>query len=443
MVQITAKGRIRWSPSRKRMIRNSSFMGLGLGIFLFVVSATMNIHIQKSQNRYDNATKTLLGQRRLASDGQSNAVFMKDLHTVKADDLWKDLLLEAEHMTREIVNTTSSLSVPLLHVMEVGMHSANQCLAAAARNLHAHCVEPSPSSFRRINRKVKKQAYGINKNVRFYQMAASDKTGLDLEFTSEGGTGDHVGGGGVNMWTMTKDAPVASVGDKDDAVNKNASTVMVKSVALDDVIYNKVHPSIDYALMENNNQGDAVKSRSAVDDIDKLFLLKVDTQGHEPSVFSGLKKSIQDHKIDFIMTEYWPKGMDFMNDSMGRDTECQKSVGILKFMYDAGYTLYTMQITNHPKAPLNEARWAVTRHNNHYKSELPIDDFMAHCMWFYDLERDPKYKSDSSTEYKMGFWADVLAVSPGARLAKVPISENGKIIAKHLSFSSMGATSNI
>ncbi len=171
------------------------------------------------------------------------------------------------------------------------------------------------------------------------------------------------------------------------------------------------------------------------DKIDKLFLLKVDTQGHEPSVFSGLKKSIQEHKIDFIMTEYWPKGIDFMNDTMGRDTECKKSVEIMKLMYDAGYTLYTMSVTSHPKAPWNNAKWVVIRHNQLGKIEIPIHDLMAHCMWFYDLERDPKYADHhlSAEYYKMGYWTDVLAVAPNARLGKVPVSENGKIIAKRLS----------
>eukprot|EP00553_Chaetoceros_curvisetus_P010903 CAMPEP_0204639662 /NCGR_PEP_ID=MMETSP0717-20131115/43872_1 /ASSEMBLY_ACC=CAM_ASM_000666 /TAXON_ID=230516 /ORGANISM="Chaetoceros curvisetus" /LENGTH=108 /DNA_ID=CAMNT_0051659829 /DNA_START=26 /DNA_END=352 /DNA_ORIENTATION=- len=106
----------------------------------------------------------------------------------------------------------------------------------------------------------------------------------------------------------------------------------------------------------------------------------------------------------------------------------------MKLMYDAGYTLYTMSVTNHPKAPINIAKWAVTRHN-HGKPEIPIHDLMAHCMWFYDLERDPKYATNHhvTAEYKMGYWTDVLAVAPNARLGKVPVSENGKIIAKHLS----------
>eukprot|EP00957_Ditylum_brightwellii_P141866 10808260-Ditylum_brightwellii.AAC.1 len=92
-------------------------------------------------------------------------------------------------------------------------------------------------------------------------MAASDTSGVDLEFMSKGGTGDHVGGG-VDIWTMTK-------ADASDVGSNNVPTVNVKSVAIDDIIQNKVGPTIDYA--ESNN-------RSADGKIDKLFLLKVDTQ---------------------------------------------------------------------------------------------------------------------------------------------------------------------
>jgi hypothetical protein len=85
-------------------------------------------------------------------------------------------------------------------------------------------------------------------------------------------------GGGVDISTMTK-ADASNVG------NDNVPAVNVKSVAIDDIIQNKVGPTIDYA--ESN-------SRSADGKIDKLFLLKVDKQGHEPSVFSGLRHAVKE-----------------------------------------------------------------------------------------------------------------------------------------------------
>jgi len=236
-------------------------------------------------------------------------------------------------------------------------------------------------------------------------------------------------GGGVDISTMTK-------ADASDVGNDNVPAVNVKSVAIDDIIQNKVRPTIDYA--ESN-------SRSADGKIDKLFLLKVDKQGHEPSVFSGLKQSIREHKIDFIMTEYWPKGIDFMNDTMGPETECQKSIEMMQLMIDAGYTLYTTSVTSHRNAPQNTALKAIHAHNHLRKPEIqtPIDSLRAHCMWFYDLERDPKYlkmnpkrPTSENYEYKMGYWTDVLAVAPGAKLGKVPVTTNGEIIASHLNSNS-------
>mmetsp|Transcript_13437 Transcript_13437/g.19883 ORF Transcript_13437/g.19883 Transcript_13437/m.19883 type:complete len:235 (-) Transcript_13437:31-735(-) len=165
--------------------------------------------------------------------------------------------------------------------------------------------------------------------------------------------------------------------DASDVGNDNVPAVNVKSVAIDDIIQNKVGPTIDYA--ESNR-------RSADGKIDKLFLLKVDKQGHEPSVFSGLRQSIREHKIDFIITEYWPKGIDFMNDTMGPETECQKSIEMMQLMIDAGYDLYTMSVTSHAKAPHNRAREAIHTHNHPLKPKIqtPIDILRAHCIWFYD-----------------------------------------------------------
>jgi hypothetical protein len=334
----------------------------------------------------------------------SSTSFLPDLHAIQSEKVWNCLLAEGEALNKHTP----------IHIMEVGMYSAGQCLQAAHMNIQAHCVEPSPgASYDRIIGAIKKAREESKEKVRFYQLAASDTSGLDLSFSSSGGTGDHVGGG-IDVWKMTKEA--------DSDVNKNTGTgtVTVKSVAIDDVIYNKVGPTEDFASTP----------RADGDKIDKLFLLKIDTQGHEPSVFAGLKKAIQEHNIDFIMTEYWPKGIDLMNDSMGPQ-ECSKPVAMMKLLRDAGYTLYTQSITSHPKSKGKiGANKKAGMHNRGGKIQTPIDDLMAHCMWFYEVDRG---NPDTSEEnYQMGYWTDVLAVAPGARLPKKPVSEIGEILAKHL-----------
>ena len=379
-----------------------------LGSFPFFINGT---NIKKSNNKHDIHTTFSSTMSSSTEEGttqtfnnepSSSTPFLPDLHTLQSEKVWNCLLAEGEALNKHTP----------IHIMEIGMHSAGQCLQAAHQNIQAHCVEPSPGSYGRILKLIKSAPKESQEKIRFYQLAASDTSGLDLPFSSSGGTGDHVGGG-IDVWKMTKEI--------DSDVNKNAGigTVTVKSVAIDDIIYNKVGPTEDFASTP----------RADGDKIDKLFLLKIDTQGHEPSVFAGLKKAIQEHNIDFIMTEYWPKGIDLMNDSMGPQ-ECSKPVAMMKLLRDAGYTLYTQNISSHHKAKGKKGARVKAGMHNRGKLQTPIDDLMAHCMWFYELDRE---NPDTTEEnYQMGYWTDVLAVAPGARLPKKPVSEVGQILAQHL-----------
>lgn len=232
-------------------------------------------------------------------------------------------------------------------------------------------------------------------------MAASDSSGNDLEFRSSGSTGDHVGSKAVNIWKMTKNSEAAMKNE----TNKSSNIEIVQSVAIDDIVYNKIGPSRDYAPLP----------RTVTGNIDKVFLLKVDTQGYEPNVFSGLGKAIKENKIDFIMTEYWPKGIDFMNDSMGPQ-ECTKPVQTLQLLHEAGYTLYVLNLQSHPSAPMKAKD--ILHENNVGNNAItyPIHNFMAHCMWFYEIERNNPDTTD--VNYQMGYWTDILAVAPGVTIPK-------------------------
>ena len=374
---------------------------------LLAATVMLNLHQQVSSSSNDksrNASEINIDSDNAAgtiSNQSSPSALSSNLIRVNsADNVFADLLSEAQEIMKQNPST-------VLHSMEVGMHSANQCLLQAANGLQAHCVEPSPSSFGRILKRFEIALEGSRKRVKFYQMAASDQSGVDLKFMSAGGTGDHVGGGGVDAWTMTK---TESNGNMDEQ-----NTVTVKSVAIDDIIYNKIQPSINYGQQQNG-----VATAAS---IERLYLLKVDVQGHEPSVFSGLQESIRENKIDMIMTEYWPKGIDFMNDSMGPGNECQKPVGILQSLLDAGYTLYGLKAIAHPKAPRDGAIDVMRKYNRGW-GHLPFGSLMEHCMWFYDLERkyrdgDGKLSSGEDQIYQMGYWTDVLAVRPGLKLPGV------------------------
>jgi len=156
-------------------------------------------------------------------------------------------------------------------------------------------------------------------------------------------------------------------------------------------------------------------------------MLKVDVQGFEPAVFSGLKDSIHNQKVDLIMTEFWPKGIDFMNNSTGPLDECKKPVEALQLMLDAGYSLYPLSIVSHPKAPDDGSQTRIRRCNRGMEF-LPMNTLQEYCMSFYDFERkyrdgDGKVKGGDEV-YEMGYWTDVLAVRPGLKLPGV--SEVGK-----------------
>ncbi len=107
------------------------------------------------------------------------------------------------------------------------------------------------------------------------------------------------------MWNMKRgQAPT------DWPEEKRGEIIKVPSIQLDDIVYDhKIKPTKSAGSSETKEDGSVIA-------FDKVFALKIDTQGYEPSVFAGLKKSIRAHKIQYIMTEYWPKGKIYYFDSI-------------------------------------------------------------------------------------------------------------------------------
>jgi len=314
----------------------------------------------------------------------STTPILSDLHGARPVSLWNHLLREGEAL---YINSR-------IHVMEVGMQNSRLCEEASEFNAQAHCVEPCMSPYNKFRTHIVESPNDIRDNIRLYHMAGSDTTGLDFEL------------GRLRSWKMTKRTGKSGISK-------------IYSVAIDDIIDNKVRPTEDFSL----------NGRKPDDKIDKLFMLKIDAEGNEPKIFAGMQRAIQEHKIDFIITRYWPKGIDLVNDSMGPQ-ECTKPVGMLTQLREAGYTLYTMVISAHATAPRNEIKSQMYINPRIGSGMvLPIDDLMAHCMWFYEHER--KYP-DPKGSYQMGYWTDILAVAPGARLPERPITDFGRIVAKHM-----------
>lgn len=260
-------------------------------------------------------------------------------------------------------------------VIEVGVHSPKQCIDAAKRGYDTHCFEPSPLSYSRIERGIDKITTPETRDrIHIYNQAVGATSGQTIPFHSTGGTGDHVGE--YDMWRMEK----KFVSQSEQDLKKRGTIVQVPTIRLDDFI-----------------AGDA---------INKVFLLKVDTQGFEPSIFNGLQNTIKDAAVDFIIFEFWPRGMDLLADTQNECTGHK----ILDQLLMAGYTLYALKVEAHPKAPLrSQSLQDEARKTRPYT----VQNTKEYCNWFFQLEK--KYANE---EYKFGYWSDFLAAAPGVDLPR-------------------------
>lgn len=319
---------------------------------------------------------------------------------LSANKIWDQICIEGGVLAR---NTQASDS-PVVAI-EIGMHRATQCIFAANQGMQAHCVEPSDINYRRVMRRLNRlkiqggEKSDVLERIFTYNMAAGNVSDVTIPFYAAGSTGDHVGN--FDVWNM-KDFTET---EKDQHTQYRHDVAMIK---LDDLIDNKVTPT--------NRGGNALPNSK----IQNVFALKVDTQGFEPAVFSGLRESIKLRKIDFILFEYWPKGMDLLSSS---NTTCFEPVAILKQLAAAGYTLYALSVEAHPHADSNSQRKMNLANNGR-----PYDDFDLNCKWYYEFDKQ-FYKEG----YKMGYWSDVFAVSPNAKLIN-STTQLGKMLAKSLNW---------
>ena len=318
-----------------------------------------------------NETTRNLTERASASPKQqpTTASILKDnliRNEIYVGQVWLNLIEEGAQLVSK--NQTPGV------VMEVGMHRAIQCLQAARAGLQAHCVEPSPTSFQRVKGGVRRAPKEVQDRVQLYNVAAGGTSEGTVPFRGAGGTGDHVGD--FDMWNMKAGS----------SPQDSTRMVQVPSMRLDDIV-NKVG---------------------------SVFLLKVDTQGFEPTVFSGLSESLKEHKVKHVIFEYWPRGMDLL---AGKDKACV-AAKLLQDFADMGYTLYALTGAEaHPRAPEGWVKAIQDR---------PLDNAMDNCMWYYKVEE--LFPSD---EYKMGYWSDVLAVAPDTPIGD-PSTSVGRAISANI-----------
>ena len=251
-----------------------------------------------------------------------------------------------------------------------------------------------------------------------YNKAAGDRSSSFVDFAAAGGTGDHVGK--FDMWNMVE-------GEEKDAPDEKKSTHFeIPSIQMDQMLNNEI--IADYKFSSDGKEGGITRgSRAGVERINRVFAMKVDTQGFEPKVFPGMKYAIENHKIDYILTEFWPRGIDLINES---PVPCKDAVSYLHMLSQAGYTLHATPVIAHPK--ISKEAFQYTK--NWKKNKRQFDDVEKDCAWMYNIEKEVPLSG-----YKMGYWTDVVAVSPEAPLSKTRTTIFSKLVGKSLSVDTISA----
>jgi FkbM family methyltransferase len=320
----------------------------------------------------------------LPSSVSSSYTASNSNHTIAANKdirmIIRDTLLHLKALDAALVWTLILReSHPSWVAMEVGMYRLNQCAQAAKHGLIAHCFEPSPKSFQIIQQNLRQETdRDVQARIHLYHAAVSNETGKFVEFRAGGSTGDHVGN--FDVWNMKPNEPNPN--------NNNNNVVQVPTIRLDDVI-------------RDNH-------------IDSVYVAKIDTQGFEPAVISGLSKSLQSHNVELVLMEFWPAGIDMMSH---KDPGTCQGAEILQQLVDFGYRLYALTTSCHPAAPDAAKKYIG-------KNVPPLTDLREYCQYFYQLER-----LFPSENYKMGYWSDILAVSPEFQLARPKTRLGRKLMA--------------
>ena len=153
-------------------------------------------------------------------------------------------------------------------------------------------------------------------------MATGNETSGKVPINGNGGTGDHIGE--FDAWNMVKGLDA----EKSYPSGKKSRRTDVPMIKVDDIIDNKI-------TLTNRKENNPPNPK-----IQDVFILKIDMQGFEPVISSGLVESIEMKEIYFILFEYWPRSMELFSSS---DTKCAKSVTILKQLNAAKYKLYDLR----------------------------------------------------------------------------------------------------
>ena len=154
---------------------------------------------------------------------------------------------------------------------------------AVGPNGRVLAVEPDPDSFGYLEQTIAANAVG---NVQAFPVAASDAPATLPLYISTDNRGDN------RLYASGEDRPQVEVAAR----------------------------PLDALLRENK--------------IDTVDLIKIDVQGYEPKVISGLRETITSSPNLTLLTEFWPQGID----EAGEDAN-----EFLQTLRELGLTLHELQ----------------------------------------------------------------------------------------------------
>jgi len=205
------------------------------------------------------------------------------LRNFSSDSVWKSLIWTHAQPRGTVV-------------VEVGVHLATQIIGAARRGFSCHAVEASPRSCKLVKDQLlwwcgNHTAQGCVM-PKVHCRAASQHSGRSVTFNilkqkGAPSTGDFVG----ELTAGKKGIKYAQV--------------RVETLALDELL--------------------------EAQEASPIFVLKIDTQGHEPAVFAGLSRTLARRGVQFILTEF-DKSLGLMRNRSSCDS-------ILQSLDAAGYRL--------------------------------------------------------------------------------------------------------